>query len=111
MCWVAILNIKLNNKLLVKLSGQSRCQTCRKLAKFDGNRIRRDNGIMNSEQLYGMALGLHTPWQLVSIEFKPGTKGGEELHLTIGFARGSRFADGSGQACPVHDTVSAPGST
>jgi len=60
---------------------------------------------MNSEQLFGMALGLHTPWQVDGVEFKPGTKGGEELHLTIGFARGSRFADASGQACPVHDTV------
>lgn len=60
---------------------------------------------MNSERLFGMALGLHSPWQVGSIEFKPGTKGGEELHLTIGFARGARFADASGQACPVHDTV------
>ena len=60
---------------------------------------------MNSEQLFSMALGLHPPWQVDSIEFKPGTKGGEALHLTIGFARGSRFADASGQACPVHDTV------
>jgi transposase len=60
---------------------------------------------MNSEQLFGMALGLHTPWQVEAIEFKPGARGGEELHLTIGFERGSRFADSKGQACPVHDTV------
>ncbi len=60
---------------------------------------------MNSEQLFGMALGLHTPWQVEAIEFMPGTAGGEELHLTLGFVRGSRFADASGQACPVHDTV------
>jgi transposase len=56
---------------------------------------------MNSEQLFGMAFGLHTPWQVDSIEFKPGTKVGEELHLTIGFVRGSRFVDASGQGCPV----------
>jgi transposase len=60
---------------------------------------------VNSEQLFGMALGLHTPWQVDAIEFKPGATAGEELHLTIGFARGSRFADGQGQLCPVHDTV------
>ncbi len=60
---------------------------------------------MNSEQLFGMALGLHTPWQVDAIEFKPGATGGEELHLTIGFERGSRFVDGQGQPCPVHDTV------
>jgi transposase len=60
---------------------------------------------MNSEQLFGMALGLHSPWQVDAIEFKPSAQGGEELHLNIGFARGSRFADAKGQACPVHDTV------
>ena len=60
---------------------------------------------MNSEQLFGMALGLHTPWQVEAIEFKPGAGVGEELHLTIGFVRGSRFPDSQGQACPIHDTV------
>lgn len=60
---------------------------------------------MNSEQLFGMALGLHSPWQVEAIEFKPGTRGGEELHLTLGFPRGSRFPDGQGRACPVYDTV------
>ncbi len=60
---------------------------------------------MNSEQLFGMALSLHSPWRVDGIEFKPGERGGEELHLTIGFARGSRFADGGGHDCPVHDTV------
>jgi hypothetical protein len=60
---------------------------------------------MNSEQLFGMALGLHTPWQVDAIEFKASGQGGEELHLSIGFARGSRFADAKGQACLVHDTV------
>ena len=59
---------------------------------------------MNSEQLFGMALGLHTPWQVDAIEFKPGAAGGEELHLTLGFPRGSRFPDSQGQACPVYDT-------
>lgn len=60
---------------------------------------------MNSEQLFGMALGLHSPWQVEAIEFKPGMRGGEELHLTLGFPRGSRFPDGQGRACPVYDTV------
>jgi hypothetical protein len=60
---------------------------------------------MNSEQLFSMALGLQPPWQVESIDFSAGAKGGEELHLTLGFLRGSRFPDGKGQACPVHDTV------
>jgi transposase len=53
---------------------------------------------MNSEQLFGMALGLHTPWQVDTIEFKPGTKVGEELHLTIGFARTAAVSTWSGTA-------------
>jgi len=60
---------------------------------------------MNSEQLFSMALGLHTPWQVEAVEFKPGAGDGEKLHLTIGFARGARFMDSQGQGCPVHDTV------
>ncbi len=69
---------------------------------------------MNSEQLFGMALGLHTPWQVDGVEFKPGTKGGEELHLTISFARGSRFAGlPKPAAMPARYTTQsrAPGST
>lgn len=60
---------------------------------------------MNSEQLFSMALGLQSPWQVESIDFKAGAKGGDELHLRLGFPRGSRFPDGKGQACPVYDTV------
>ena len=60
---------------------------------------------MNSEQLFGMALSLNTPWQVSDIEFKQGAAGREELHLNLGFPRGSRFADAKGEACPVYDTV------
>ncbi|EIJ33704.1 ISL3 family transposase [Thiothrix nivea] len=59
---------------------------------------------MNSDTLFGMALGLTSPWQVDSIDFS-GTEGRQELHIRISFARGSRFADQSGEPCPVHDTV------
>ena len=60
---------------------------------------------MNSETLFSMALGLHSPWQVQKITFAPNESGREELHLTIGFPPGSRFPDESGRPCPVHDTV------
>lgn len=60
---------------------------------------------MDSETLFSMALGLQAPWKVEAIEFKTREHGGEELHLTIDFARGSRFADSQGNMCPVHDTV------
>lgn len=60
---------------------------------------------MNSETLFSMALGLHTPWQVQEITFAPNDSGREELHLRIGFPPGSRFPDTAGKACPVHDTV------
>ena len=52
-----------------------------------------------------MALGLQSPWQVQAITFAPNESGREELNIMIGFPPGSRFADQSGTACPVHDTV------
>jgi transposase len=50
-------------------------------------------------------LGLQTPWQITGLNFAPGAGGRRELHLYIGFPRGSRFPDASGMLCPVHDTI------
>lgn len=52
-----------------------------------------------------MALGLTSPWQVDNIEFTASPDGSRELHIQIGFARGSRFADQGGESCLVHDTV------
>lgn len=60
---------------------------------------------MNSDTLFSMALGLQSPWQVQDIIFAPHASERGELHLTIGFPPGSRFADMSGTPCPVHDTV------
>lgn len=60
---------------------------------------------MNSSALFGMALGLQSPWQVNDISFSAEESTRKELHLHIGFVRGSRFADETGAACPVHDTV------
>ena len=60
---------------------------------------------MNSATLFGMALGLQSPWQVTDISFSTDESTRKELHLHIGFVRGSRFPDETGISCPVHDTV------
>jgi transposase len=60
---------------------------------------------MNSDALFGMALGLQAPWNVTDVSFKADEPKGRELHLRIGFASGSKFKDDAGVECPVHDTV------
>ena len=58
---------------------------------------------MAVEHLFTQALGLGSPWKVVSCDFDPAAK---SLELVIDFERGARFEDPeSGEACPVHDTV------
>jgi len=60
---------------------------------------------MNSTALFGMALGLQSPWQVNDLSFAADESTRKELHLHIGFVRGARFPDETGVMCPVHDTV------
>ena len=58
---------------------------------------------MSVEHLFTQALGLGSPWKVVSTDFDPVAK---TLELSIDFERGARFVDPiSGELCPVHDTV------
>jgi transposase len=58
---------------------------------------------MAAEHLFTQALGLASPWKVVSCDFDPVAKSPE---LVIDFERGARFADPeTGELCPVHDTV------
>lgn len=58
---------------------------------------------MAVEHLFTQALGLASPWKVVSCDFDPVAK---SLELVIDFERGARFADPeTGELCPVHDTV------
>jgi len=58
---------------------------------------------MTVEHLFTQALGLVSPWNVVSCDLDPVAK---SLVLVIDFERGARFADpASGVLCPVHDTV------
>ena len=60
---------------------------------------------MNSEALFTLALGLNSPWEVHKVELvaQPGEQ--KELHIEIGFQKGSKFADESGTPCGVHDTL------
>lgn len=60
---------------------------------------------MNSNALFGMALGLQAPWQITDVSFKAADPARRELHLQIGFVGGSKFKDEAGVDCSVHDTV------
>ena len=50
-----------------------------------------------------MALGLESPWEIKSVEFK-SEKNIKELHIHISFTNGSKFKDETGVDCHVHDT-------
>ncbi len=58
---------------------------------------------MAVEHLFTQALGLVSPWKVITCDFNPAAK---VLELVIDFERGARFADPeTGELCPVHDTV------
>lgn len=57
---------------------------------------------MNTNELFGLALGLTGGWKVVGSDF--AEDGG--LSLELDFERGTRFAcPECGELCPVHDTV------
>jgi transposase len=60
---------------------------------------------MNSDALFGMALGLQAPWQITGVSFKAEDGARNELHLQIGFITGSEFKDEAGVDCAVYDTI------
>lgn len=43
---------------------------------------------MNSDALFGMALGLQSPWKITGVTFETKDEARRELHLRIGFAAG-----------------------
>lgn len=59
---------------------------------------------MNSEQLFTLALNLKSPWKICNLEFKE-TDGSKELHIELGFDKGTKFTDESGIECTIHDRV------
>ena len=60
---------------------------------------------MNSEQLFELALGLQSPWRIDRVTFTETESSHSQLEIHLNFPRGSKFKDGSGTLCPVHDTI------
>ena len=59
--------------------------------------------MLNSVQLFEMALGVKSPWEITRVDFSEGFPG-KELHIEIDFKKGAKFSDRSGALCGVHDT-------
>jgi len=59
--------------------------------------------MINSIQLFEMALGVNSPWKITSIEFSDELSG-KELHVNIDFKKGAKFPDENGELCYIHDT-------
>ena len=59
--------------------------------------------MLNSTQLFEMALGVKSPWKITNLEFSAGFPG-KELHVKIDFEKGAKFKDENGEMCSVHDT-------
>lgn len=59
---------------------------------------------MNSTEIFSLALGLESPWEIKNVEMKVTENSIKELHLHIGYTRGFQFKDKEGNHCPVHDT-------
>jgi transposase len=58
---------------------------------------------MNEKDLFGLALGLVSPWYIEKVEFDAE---GKRLDLFLDFKRGSRFpCPECGEPSPVHDTT------
>lgn len=65
--------------------------------------LSRKKGFVDSEKLFGMALGLREPWYVRDVSFDAAKK---VLTITVDFTEGSRFPHkGAPGLHPVHDTV------
>lgn len=58
---------------------------------------------MNSAHIFSLGLGLESPWEIKAIKFS-AHRGEKELHIEIGFSRGTKFPDETNTLCPVYDT-------
>jgi transposase len=59
---------------------------------------------MNSTEIFTLALGLKDPWKITDIKISVDKDSVKELNIYLGFKRGTKFDDGAGVSCSVHDT-------
>jgi len=61
---------------------------------------------MNSTEIFGIGLGLISPWYVERVEFLESSTGlSQELHLYLNFERGYKFEDNNGLKTSAYDTV------
>ena len=59
---------------------------------------------MNSIELFSVALGLSSPWQIRSVCFEETSDNERELHIYLDFARGTKFLSRTGEYTTAYDT-------
>jgi len=59
----------------------------------------------NSKELFDLALGLSSPWEVQSVKFEEGKEGVKELHISLSFTKGSKFKAEDGKSYSAYDTV------
>ena len=53
---------------------------------------------MNSSEIFTLALGLDEPWIISNVEILTSDDSVKELHIHLGFKRGSKFEDELGKS-------------
>jgi len=61
---------------------------------------------MNSSEIFGIALGLSSPWYVEKVELlESADLLSKELHIYLNFERGFKFEDSKGEQTTAYDTV------
>jgi transposase len=58
----------------------------------------------NSSEIFGLALGLSSPWFVKTVSFE-AVSGVNELHIYLDFEKGHKFKSKDGNECTAHDTL------
>lgn len=58
----------------------------------------------NSKEIFSLALGLSSPWEVQAVEFQK-TDHQKELHITLSFQKGFKFTGKDGKKYSAYDTV------
>ncbi len=59
---------------------------------------------MNSREIFSLALGLDSPWEITDVDLTTDNNSVKERHLHIGFKPGAKFTDSDGNIGSVYDT-------
>lgn len=62
--------------------------------------------MINSKEIFELALNLESPWHVKSIEKREDESGKKSFHIELDFEKGSLFSIESETDCEIHDTVS-----